>query len=71
MISWSDNSTDGFIVLGKYAHTNAISNSHVSWKNGGPFVGTNPSVHPNIFWTLLRPKPTPCSRWTLGYTMKL
>ena len=49
MIFWSGNFTDCFIALGKYTNTIAIRNSHVSWKNGGPFVGTNPSVHPNIF----------------------
>ena len=49
MIFWSGNFTVCFFALGKYTNMNAIRNSHVSWKNGGPFVGTNPSVHPNIF----------------------
>ena len=49
MIFWSGYFIACFFALGKYTNMNAIWYSHVSRKSGGPFVGTNTSVHPNIF----------------------
>ena len=50
MIFWSGYFITCLFALGKYTYMNVFWYSHVFRKSGGPFVGTNSSVQPTIFF---------------------